>query len=444
MAMSVEQRREAARAIFAVAVQSVMPERLIPAAVTLEGEELRIGNECRTLRPGQKIYVFGSGKGAAGMARSLLEVLGERVAGGVIVTNRAGDAGLGPLEIMEGSHPVPDEKSVRAAERLTEGMSGLAGDDHFIYLLSGGSSALVEKPMNGITLAEMQETTRLLLRHGVPIQQVNAVRKHLSGVKGGRLGQLTEASGSVLVISDVIGDDLSVIGSGPFIPDPTTFRDCREILDRASIWDKLPASVRSAVEAGENGEVQETPKKEREGICHHLIGTNRVALEGARTEAEKHGLNTCILASALAGEAREAARVLVAIARNISLTGEPFSPPCCLLFGGETTVTVRGDGRGGRNQELALAALAEIGNDESLLLLSAGTDGIDGNSDAAGALADSALYREASSRGLRITGYLDANDANGFFARVGGLLQTGATGTNVMDIILIIIDKEEA
>jgi hydroxypyruvate reductase/glycerate 2-kinase len=247
----------------------------------------------------------------------------------------------------------------------------------------------------------------------------------------------------VLVISDVIGDELSVIGSGPFTSDPSTFRQCREILQRSSIWDRAPATVREVIAAGEKGDIPETPKREWENIRHYLIGTNRLALDGAARCARDHALPAHILTSSLAGEAREVARVLVSLARNISLTGQPFPPPCCLLFGGETTVTVRGSGSGGRNQELALAALAELRPEENILLLSGGTDGIDGNSSAAGALADRDLLGQAADLGLSINRFLDDNNANEFFRRTGGLLETGPTGTNVMDITLIIIDKED-
>lgn len=443
MAMDRATRRKAAVDIFRAGVGSVMPERLMRKVVFLEGNALQINGQAYSLRDDQKVHVFGSGKAAAGMAASLLGVLGERTAGGVIVTGRGAGIELPPLTVVEGSHPVPDEDSVRGAELLINGLAGLDSDDFFIYLLSGGSSALIEKPLAGVRLAEMQETTRLLLAGGVPINQVNMVRKHLSMVKGGRLGRSTAAAGAVLVISDVIDDDLSVIGSGPLYLDRSTFRDCGALLDRLSLRERLPPAVGAVIAAGERGEIPETPKQENPAIRHYLIGSNRTALEGARAKAGDFGLDAYILATSLAGEAREAARVLTAVARNISRAGEPFRPPCCLLFGGETTVTVRGAGRGGRNQELVLAALAELNTDEAIVVLSGGTDGIDGNSTAAGAWADNGLYREVGRLGLSIDEFLDRNDSNGFFRRVGGLLETGPTGTNVMDITLFIIDKEE-
>jgi len=442
MTMKASERRKLACRIFESAVGSVLPEKLISGSVFLHDEELRILDARYHLRKDQKIHVFGSGKASVGMAKSLLALLQERVAGGVIVTSQLTGDDLSPLMVVRGSHPVPDEQSIEGAALLIEGLSALDREDFFIYLLSGGSSALIEKPVPTITLGEMQETTRLLLHTNVPIQNINAIRKHLSMVKGGRLGQCTRASGAVLVISDVIGDDLSVIGSGPLYHDTSSYQQCREILEQAAIWDKVPLGVRSVIISGLKGYIQETPKKQQESISHFLLGTNRIALEQARRTAEDAGLNSNILTTSQEGEAREVAKDLVSLARNISSHNEPFTPPVCLLFGGETTVTVRGGGRGGRNQELALAALAEIGEQDNILLLSGGTDGIDGNSSAAGAIADSGFFMEGSRQGLSVEHFLKENNSNAFFQAVGGLLETGPTGTNVMDITLLIIDKE--
>lgn len=441
--MKTKERRQLARRIFESGVEAVLPARLIAKSVILEDNKLLVHGTVHALRPAQKVYIFGSGKASVGMAKGLLPILKDRVAGGSIVTSTLTDDDLAPLTVVQGSHPVPDAMSLRGAELLINGLAGLKGDDFFIYLLSGGSSALIEKPLGTITLAEMQETTRLLLRSNVPIQQVNTIRKHLSMIKGGRLGQCTEASGMVLVISDVIGDDLSVIGSGPLYHDPTSFKHCREILAREGLWHKIPASVRTVLDAGEKGDIPETPKKQRHTISHYLLGTNRVALDRSRQTAEEAGLNSYILTSTLAGEAREVAKTLVALARNVCSHDEPLEAPVCLLFGGETTVTVHGTGKGGRNQELALAALAEIGRQDNMLLLSGGTDGIDGDSSAAGAIADSGFFREALRKELAIDHFLADNDSNTFFKEVGGLLQTGPTGTNVMDITLLIVDKED-
>ncbi len=440
--MNTEERRATARNIFEAAVAAVLPEKLIADAVFLQGDTLRILDREYPLQPGRKVYIFGSGKASAGMAKSLLAVLGNRVAGGAVVSNVTAGDDLSPLVAIQGSHPVPDARSIRAAELLIDGLSALEDDDFFIYLLSGGSSALVEKPVNSVSLAEMQKTTRVLLHSSVPIQEINAVRKHLSQTKGGRLGQNTRASGAVLVISDVIGDDLSVIGSGPFYPDPSTYQQCYEILQHAAVWNEVPAAVRTVIRSGVEGQLPETPGEKKNSIHHFLLGTNRIALEQARRAAEAAGLHCRILSASLDGEARQVGEDLVALARDVAGPGGLLKLPAGLLFGGETTVTVRGPGKGGRNQELALAALAAIGRTAYILLLSGGTDGIDGNSSAAGAIADSTFFQEAARQNLPIANFLAANDSNTFFQKIGGLLETGSTGTNVMDITLLIIDKE--
>lgn len=440
--MEMNERRTLARRIFKCAVEAVLPDRLIGDAVSLQGDHLRILDSLHTLRQDQKVYVFGSGKASAGMAKSLLAILGRRAGGGIIVTPHAAVENIAPLVALQGAHPVPDERSVRAAEQVLDSLSQLNKNDFFIYLLSGGASALIEKPVEPITLAEMQEVTNLLLHSNTPIHQINTVRKHLSMVKGGQLGQCTQATGVVLVISDVINDDLSVIGSGPLYCDPTSFTQCREILEHAGLWKSVAQNVRSLIERGVRGDIHETPKVQKDSIKHYILGTNHIALIQARNVAEEAGLKSFILTSSLAGEAREVANVLIAMADSISWNNEPYEPPVCLLFGGETTVTVKGAGKGGRNQELALAALREIGERDNILLLSAGTDGIDGNSSAAGAIADSGYFKDGAKLGLSIDHFLEDNDANRYFQKVDGLVETGATGTNVMDIVLLIIDKE--
>jgi hydroxypyruvate reductase/glycerate 2-kinase len=443
MPIDISGRRKIARRIFESALQGVLPERLVASSVFLRNSNLQILDAVHSLQPDRKVHIFGSGKASVGMAKGLLSVLKNEVAGGVIVTNQQTVEDLSPLMIVQGSHPVPDKKSIRGADLLIKGLSMLSRDDFFIYLLSGGSSSLIEKPIHSVTLSEMQEATRLLLHNSVPIQNINAIRKHLSMVKGGRLGHCTRAPGAVLVISDVIGDDLSVIGSGPLYHDPSSYKQCREILEQAAIWDKVSPSVRAVISAGIKGDLPETPKKTKNSIRHYLLGTNHIALDQACKAAERAGLNCYILTSSLEGEAREVAKDLVSLARDKSRQNGSLKLPACLLFGGETTVTVRGPGKGGRNQELALAALADIGKQDNILLLSGGTDGIDGNSAAAGAIADSGFFMKASRLGLSIDHYLEKNNSNAFFQAVGGLLETGATGTNVMDITLIIIDKED-
>jgi len=269
---------------------------------------------------------------------------------------------------------------------------------------------------------------------------LNAVRKHLSLVKGGRLGRMTDARGVVLVMSDVIGDDLDTIGSAPLYRDRTTFQDVDEILKKYALWDRLPASVADLVHCGVAGTVEDTPKAPNPQIDHFLVASNIKALEKAKQIALSYGTPTHIVSSRLRGEAREAGKVIAAIAEEIMTSGNPFPPPVCLLFGGETTVTLRGDGRGGRNQEMCLSVVKEMTGRGGWTFLSAGTDGIDGQSDASGAVVDVTTRQRADKQGLSIDEYLARNDSNGFFKQTGDLIVTGSTGTNVMDLAILYID----
>ncbi len=429
--------RESANGIFFEALKAVLPETLIRETLRLEEGDLIVAGRRYPLARGRKLFVFGSGKASAGAAKAVEELLGERIAGGLVVSNA--EVRLDRISVFVGAHPVPDTRSVTAAEMLLEGLSGLSEDDLFIYLLSGGSSALIEKPIPPLGLQDLQEMSQLLLRAGAPINEMNAVRKHLSLIKGGRLGRRTKARGVVLVVSDVIGDDLETIGSAPLYRDGSSYADVRDILFRYHLWEKIPAMVRKLVEGGNAGENEDTPKEANPRIEHLLIGSNRKALKKAKEKAEALGMKTRILTSRLEGEARTVAKSLVAIGGEILKTQIPSESPVCLLFGGETTVTVRGSGKGGRNSELCLSALQEIGSREGLLLLSAGTDGIDGNSEAAGALADAAGWERALELGLSLEDYLERNDAFRFFEQTGGLIRTGPTGTNVMDIVILLI-----
>jgi glycerate 2-kinase len=431
--------RQEAREIFSEALKAVFPETLIRETLKLEGNDLVIADRRYLLR--SRLFVFGSGKASVGAAKTVTELLGERIAGGLVVSNE--EAQLERIRVVVGAHPFPDARSVAAADMLMQGLGELSEGDFFIYLLSGGSSALIEKPIPPLTLQDLQDMSQLLLRAGAPIAEMNVVRKHLSLLKGGRLGRMTKARGVVLVISDVIGDDLEIIGSAPLYRDRSSYSDVCAILSRYHLWEKTPAAVRKLVERGRAGEGEDTPKEANLRIDHLLIGTNRKALKKAKEQAESLGMKTWIVTSRLEGEARAVAKSLVAIGSEILKTQKPSEPPACLIFGGETTVTVRGMGKGGRNQELCLAALQEIGNREGLLLLSAGTDGIDGNSEAAGALVDAACWKSARELGLSIDDYLERNDSFRFFEQTGGLIRTGPTGTNVMDIVIILLAKAQ-
>jgi glycerate 2-kinase len=429
--------REKMMAVFKDALSSVLPGNLVRETLRCEAGVLTIEGESYRLSDYRGIHVFGSGKASVETARAVRAVLGDRVTDGLVVSNY--EAALDGITVFESSHPVLTEKSIRAAELLMGKISELSPEDFFIYVISGGSSALIEKSVPPITLAEMQGLMKGLLANGVPIEELNVVRKHLSLVKGGRLGRLSRARGIVLVVSDVIGDDLEAIGSAPLFFDRSSYGDTCAILKKYGLWEEAPGSVRTVVQKGLDGAMEETPKGPSPLIDHFLIGSNLKLLLKGKERAESLGIPTRIMSSRLRGEAREVAKAIIAVGEEIATTGNPFGPPVCLLFGGETTVTLRGDGMGGRNQEMALAALREFQGNPRFLFLSAGTDGIDGHSDAAGAIVDHESWEKAQALGLRIDDFLARNDSNHFLGQTGDLIMTGPTGTNVMDMTALLI-----
>jgi glycerate 2-kinase len=422
-----------ARAIFERALEAIAPQRLVNDACRLENNLLTINDKRYDLDAYERVFVFGSGKAALPMAQALETLLKERITAGLIVVpQKAGT--LGRIRVVEGSHPLPSEKSLEAARALRSMMQSCREDDLYLYLLSGGSSSLIEEPLAPISLDELQEVTMQLLKHHFGITEVNAVRTHLSKIKGGRLGRLCKAKGAVLVISDVIGDDLEVIGSAPLYYDKTTYAQTKELLEEKKLFDTLPASVRYVIFNGCTGEIEESPKEPSKRISHFLIGTNATALEAARKKALSLGYDARIMDRPMQGSADAMGIALAEQARELPDAAKPV----CLIYGGETTVEVKGGGVGGRNQQLCLSALGALKENDRIALLCAGTDGIDGNSDAAGAVVDTATAEKAAEAGLDPQSYLDDNDAYHFFNTIGGLLTTGPTGTNVMDIAIVI------
>jgi len=418
--------RRDARAILKAALAAANPAAMVDAA--LRGR--------RDLDRYENIFVVGAGKAGGTMARAAERVLGRRITAGCVAVKDGDPAKSRRIELRASGHPVPDERGVAAAQRIAEICSAAGPQDLVICLLSGGASALLPAPALPVTLAEKQETTKLLLSCGATIHQINAVRKHISTIKGGRLAQLAAPARVVtLALSDVVGDQLDVIGSGPTAPDASTFADALAVLDRYDIRARVPRSVREKLEAG----TEETPKP-GDAIFQHvenrIVGSNQKALEAAAAKAKALGYRTLILASTIEGETRDVARMHAAIARQIREYGQPLKPPACVISGGETTVTIRGEGKGGRNQEFALAAAIDMAGLESTLILSAGTDGTDGPTDAAGAVADG----ETCSRSkIDAAQALAHNDSYPFFEKLGDLIVTGSTGTNVMDLHLVLV-----
>jgi hydroxypyruvate reductase len=385
------------------------------------------------------IYVIGAGKAGASMARAAERFLGRQITAGLVNVKDGHLAKLRRIELNQCGHPVPDERGVAGAERIAQIADAAGPGDLVICLVSGGASALLPLPAEGITLEEKQATTRLLLASGATIHQINAVRKHISRIKGGQLARLAgPARVESLLLSDVIGDDLDVIGSGPTAPDASTFITAGAILDRYQIRHRVPATVRRRIEQGERGAIPETPKPADPlfaRVRNTIVGGNRLALDAAARAARQLGYRTLILSSTIQGETREIARMHAAIAREIAATGRPIRPPACIVTGGETTVTIQGDGLGGRNQEFTLAAALEIAGLPGVVVFSAGTDGTDGPTDAAGAIADG----HTLARNPDAQSYLDRNDSYRYFQPLGDLVITGPTNTNVMDVRLILV-----
>ena len=436
-------RRAHARVIFAAGVPAADPSRCVHQALAVADGELRCGALRLPLDAISSLRIVGAGKAAAAMAAAAEAILGDRIECGAINTKYGHALPLARVETFEAGHPVPNEGGVAGARRQLALLAGLAPDALVLGLFSGGGSALLPAPAAGLTLAEKQETTRLLLACGATIDEINALRKHLSAIKGGLLARAAAPARVVaLMLSDVIGDPLDTIASGPTHPDATTFGDCLAIVDRYDLRCQLPAPVRQHLEAGARGERPETPKPGDPCFARAeslVIGNSRLAIDAAAHKASALGYEVLVLTSRLQGEARHAAAALVAIAQETTATDRPIARPACFIAGGETTVTLRGDGKGGRNQELALAAALQLDGWPAITLLSAGTDGTDGPTDAAGALADGQTLRRARTRGLDARAFLDRHDSYPFFAALDDLVITGPTGTNVMDLQIVLI-----
>ena len=440
-----EQMRNQALEIFQAALRAVEPVDAILKHVKMEGESLLIGERRLELSKFDRILVVGAGKADAPMAQAVESLLGERVSDGVIVVKDGHGLPLQRVRVHEAGHPVPDERGLRGGEKILSLVRGAGERDLVICLISGGGSALLVSPAEGVTLKDKQKVTQLLLACGASIHEMNTVRKHLSRVKGGGLAQAAHPATVVsLVLSDVIGDDLDTIASGPTVPDSTTFRQAEQILVRYGIWDQVPRSVRTYTEKGVKGEIAETPKPGDPSFqrdAWELVGTNLQALKAARKEAERLGYRTIILSGMMEGEAREVAKAHAAIAKEVLSSENPLAPPACVLSGGETTVTLQGDGKGGRNTEFALASAIALEGVDHVIVLSGGTDGTDGPTDAAGAFADGETVPRARQEGLDPTDYLRRNDSYAFFETLGGLVITGPTRTNVMDVCIMLVRR---
>ncbi len=440
---SLHQLRSDGMEIFIHALKAVDPIEAVKRCLKVEGDDLTVNGKTYSLQDYGHIYVVGAGKAGASMALAVEAILGDRITKGVINVKYGYLSELKRVKLNEVGHPIPDEKGVSGSQEIAGLLERLGENDLVICLISGGGSALLPSPAEGITLEDKQKMTNLLLECGANINEINAIRKHISELKGGGLARLTYPSTLItLILSDVVGDPLDVIASGPTVPDKSTFGDCMAILKKYNLLEKVPQSIKGRIQRGVNGEIEETPKTGSpifEKTQNVIIGSNIIAVKSAEQRARELGYNPLILSTSIEGETREVAKVHAAIAKEIVKTNHPIGPPACVISGGETTVTIRGKGLGGRNQEFVLASALDIQGLKDVVVLSGGTDGTDGPTDAAGAIADVDTVRRARELGLDANVYLEDNDSYHFFEKLEDLLITGPTNTNVMDLRLILV-----
>lgn len=464
--------RQKATAILQKAIEAVDPGSAIRNCCNISKSILRIKEQRFNLARFSRVFIIGGGKAAASMARAMENILRDHLTDGAVTVKYDHTLPSSKKEknekihITEAAHPVPDSNGLHGSEQIMNLVSHADADTLIMCLISGGASALMPLPAGDITLKEKQATTRLLLRCGATIHEINTIRKHLSRIKGGQLTKAAHPATVVtLILSDVVGDDLDIIGSGPTVADRSTFGNCMEILHKYKLTHTVPTGVLKHFEKGVAGTIPETPKPGDplfNNTWNMIIGNNFGALSSASRAAEEMGYTPLILSSTITGETRDVALVHAAIAKEVLKTGNPVKPPACLLSGGETTVTlqdayIEGVSLGGRNQEFALAFAMEIGQDQeekknfqnhqkdkkrksgTIVLISAGTDGSDGPTDAAGAMVDTGTLQKALHMGLDPQHYLKHNDAYHFFDKLDNLIKTGPTHTNVMDIRIILI-----
>jgi len=418
-------------------IEAADPARLARERVAIDGETLTVGESAVSLDPFEEVVVVGGGKAAGVVASELEAILGERLDGGVVVTNNPVDTDC--IECLSGDHPVPSQQGVDSTQQLLEVATHADENSLILAVLTGGGSALLVAPAEGLALSDVQETTQSLLACGASIDEINAVRKHCSAIKGGQLAAATApARVCGLVLSDVVGNDLSTIASGPVVADPSTFDEAQAVLSRYGV--EAPEAIDRRLRAGSAGEIPETPKPGDsvfERVSTTILGDNMTAVQAAADSVEAGGFESLILSSRIRGDSQAAATMQAAIAEEIRSTGQPVEPPAVIVSGGETTVTVTGDGQGGPNQEFAVAGGLAVDGDE-IVIAAVDTDGIDGPTDAAGGIVDGEIAGE------RVSDALADNDSYSFLESVDGLIRTGPTGTNVNDLrVIVVSDGDE-
>lgn len=417
-------------------IKAADPQNVVPENVSLDGDTLLISGATYDLDEYERVLVVGGGNAAATVASALEDVLGDRISGGVIVTDNPSETER--ISVLRGDHPVPKERGVRNTQELLTVADEASEDDLVLAVITGGGSALLPAPMSGVSLADLQQTTELLLASGATIHEINVVRKHLSDIKGGQLAAtLSPATVVGVIFSDVVGNDLDVIASGPITPDGSTFGDAVDIIDRYDA--DYPEDVFTQLSKGTDGEVAETPAEGDSAfnqVYPHVIADGNTALESAASIAREEGYEPLILSSRVRGEAREAAKTITAIGEECAATGNPVEPPAVLLSGGETTVTISGDGTGGPNQEFTLSAALELAK-PNVTVASVDTDGVDGPSAVAGGL----IEANSEIPLLEARKALENNDSGSFLKRRDEVIVTGPTNTNVNDLRVLIIEE---
>jgi glycerate-2-kinase len=424
------------------ALNAVDPKQIIKSKLLLKNLTLHVNGYSIDLKKFKNIYVIGGGKASGSMAEALEQVLGNSITNGLVNVPRSSKNKTDIIKLHEASHPIPDEASVEGTRRMLKIAEQAKEDDLIICLISGGGSSLMPLPRGKISIADKKKITNVLLKCGATINEINTVRKHISDFKGGWLAKKAYPATILnLILSDVVGDPLDFIASGPTVPDSTAFSDAIKVLKKYRLWSKAPASIRKVLSDGEKGLIPETPKANDEAfkrVYNVVVGNNRLASLTAQKYLKSEGLNTLLLTSTLEGEARHVGIMLASIVHEVSVSGNPVPKPAGIIAGGETTVTVTGKGLGGRNQEIALAAAQKLSGMNGVVVASLSTDGVDGPTDAAGAIADGKTLVRAAKMGLTPEEYLAENDSYHFFSKLGDLIFTGPTGTNVNDVSVIV------
>lgn len=435
--------REIAEKIFMAGVRSVLPEKLITGIMKIDGSVLTINENKIPLDNIKNIYVIGAGKASAAMGHYVESILGDRITGGHIVVKYGYSCKLKRIKVTEAGHPIPDSNGFKATEEIIKLSSRASENDLVICLISGGGSALLADLPEGLLPEELYIVNNLLIRCGASINEINCVRKHLSLIKGGQLTRIVRpAQLATLILSDVTGNPLEVIASGPTVPDPSTFSDALQVIDDYHLTADITSGVLNYLKDGSSGIHPETPKPGDplfSGTLNILAGTNQIALKAAKAQAVNMGFRSYIIDTELHGDVENVSESVISTAISFKNNND-IQKPVCLLYGGETTVRINGNGKGGRNQHLALLAAMRLKNLPGFTLLSAGTDGTDGPTDYAGAVVDSETVRKAISLNEDPENYLYEFNSYNFFKRFGGQIITGPTFTNVMDIVVILVE----